>query len=378
MGCGGSKDAGAFESSQFLAKYDPNTEPALESVTVGKNVGLQQLELGPIIGEGAYSRVCHAKLKEGGIPIVLKVLRKHDMLKLKQVAKIASEKKVLGLMRHPLVARLLGTFQDNDRCYIMMPFVNGGELFEYLRGNKVLPEKQVAFYAASLTEGLMYIHSMKVMYRDMKAENILIDAEGNLRIVDFGFAKMVDGKTYTVCGSPEYVAPEIIGQMGYAYSCDWWALGVLTYKMAAGKFPFPLRAKGDTWNAQALSEQLMTAVVYPDSVPAGTVAYLKRLLVSEVPKRMGCSSNVLTTAKELELKKHPYFAANGVDFAKLVQFTHEVPYKPEVKDPNDTSLFKYDPNKDDKIARVTLSGLTVSICDQEEFVDFGPMCEEEG
>ena len=128
----------------------------------------------------------------------------------------------------------LSFFQDRTRLYLLIEYVPGGELFSYLRGEGRLPDATAKFYAAEIVLAFAHLHLTNIAYRDLKPENLLITASGHLKITDFGFAKIVEDRTWTLCGTPEYLAPEIIQSKGHNKSVDWWALGVLIYEMLAG------------------------------------------------------------------------------------------------------------------------------------------------
>lgn len=162
------------------------------------------------------------------------MLKKSEVVRLKQVEHVKSEKDILKRIQHPFIVNLFATFQDNRRLFMVMEFVHGGELFSYLRRETKLDNAGGRFYASEITVALQYLHSMDIVYRDLKPENLLIDGEGHVKITDFGFAKVVLDRTWTVCGTPEYLAPEVIQSKGHGKSVDWWALGILIFEMLAG------------------------------------------------------------------------------------------------------------------------------------------------
>jgi len=215
----------------------------------------------------------------------LKVLRKVDVIKLKQVEHVRNERNVLAAVAgHPFITRLIASFSDETSLYMLLDYTPGGEIFSYLRRARRFPLATVQFYAAEITLILSYLHDVQhVAYRDLKPENILLDAEGHLKLVDFGFAKYLPpspdpsqpptvlpenivpngtiptcnerpldpnvpqapahgahgaGVTYTLCGTPEYLAPEVIRNSGHGTAVDWWALGILVYEMLIGQPPF--------------------------------------------------------------------------------------------------------------------------------------------
>lgn len=168
----------------------------------------------------------------------MKLLSKKDIVKYKQIAHVLNEKQVLFSCRFPLLLGLVFSRKDNDFLYLGLPFVNGGELFTYHRKVKKFNEDVAKFYGSQVFLGLDYLHNVDLLYRDLKPENILLTAKGYIKIADFGFAKRVEGRTLTLCGTPEYLAPEIVQSKPYASSVDWWAYGVLIFEFVAGYSPF--------------------------------------------------------------------------------------------------------------------------------------------
>lgn len=177
----------------------------------------------------------------------LKILRKAEVIKLKQIDHVRHERQILGdVAGYPFITELIASFSDHDSLYMLLDYVPGGELFSYLRRHRRFPEEWAQFYAAEIVLVLEYLHEHQggVAYRDLKPENLLLDAQGHVKLVDFGFAKRLGHKndrpveTYTLCGTPEYLAPEVIQNKGHTTAVDWWALGILIYEFLTGYPPF--------------------------------------------------------------------------------------------------------------------------------------------
>jgi len=170
------------------------------------------------------------------------------VIKLKQIDHVRDERQLLSdVTGHPFITNMLASFSDRDFLYLLLDYIPGGELFTYLRKYRRFSEDMARFYAAEIVLVLEYLHEQQggIAYRDMKPENLLLDAEGHIRLVDFGFAKRLGYKddehpveTYTLCGTPEYLAPEVIQNKGHTTAVDWWALGILIYEFLTGYPPF--------------------------------------------------------------------------------------------------------------------------------------------
>jgi protein kinase A len=168
----------------------------------------------------------------------LKTMRKRQLIALKQVTHVMNEKKLLALCDHPFLINLVASFQDEIELYMVLELALGGELFSLLRDRMRFDEATARFYAACVVSAFIQMHDKKIAYRDLKPENLLLDKGGYIKICDFGFAKIVEDRTFTLCGTPEYLAPEIIASVGHGLPVDWWAMGILIYEMLCGDPPF--------------------------------------------------------------------------------------------------------------------------------------------
>ncbi|CAE8637940.1 unnamed protein product, partial [Polarella glacialis] len=212
----------------------------LKALSKGKLWVFHDFDLRATVGTGTFGRVRVVKIKGSSdrTPFALKILKKSEVIRLKQVEHVKAEKQILAMIEHPFIVNLLTTFQDEKRLFMLLEYVNGGELFSYLRKQGRLTNEHARFYAAEIILAVGYLHTLHIVYRDLKPENLLIDCEGHMKITDFGFAKVVEDRTWTLCGTPEYLAPEIIQSKGHGKAVDWWALGILLFEMLAGYPPF--------------------------------------------------------------------------------------------------------------------------------------------
>ncbi|ORY46367.1 Pkinase-domain-containing protein, partial [Rhizoclosmatium globosum] len=288
------------------------------------------LKLVRTVGTGSFGRVHLAHHVASNTYVALKVLRKHDVVKLKQVEHTLDEKRILEALSNgcPFLVHLYGSFMDNEHLYLVLEYIQGGELFTYLRNMDKLDNEAAKFYAAEVVLAFEYLHSADVVYRDLKPENLLIDTNGHIRVTDFGFAKHLNGNlTHTLCGTPDYLAPEVIQSRGYGKAVDWWALGILIYEMIAGHPPFfdddPFR----------LYEKIVACrLAFPPFMHPLAKDLIRRLLTPDLSRRYG---NLRDGA--LDIKLHPWF--QGVDWDAMWELKVEAPYIPDVKGDHDTSHF---------------------------------------
>ena len=202
----------------------PPTFSQLKALVDGRKFTFNDFDLKATVGTGTFGRVRVVKIKGATdrSPLALKILKKIEIIRLKQVEHVKAEKQILEMIANPFIVGLLQTFHDEKRVFMLMEYVNGGELFSYLRREGRLPNDHARFYSGEVALAFQYLHSMNIVYRDLKPENLLIDCHGHMKITDFGFAKIVEDRTWTLCGTPEYLAPEIIQSRGHGKSVDWY------------------------------------------------------------------------------------------------------------------------------------------------------------
>jgi len=288
------------------------------------------------LGTGSFGRVHLVRSRHNSRFYAIKVLKKEQVVRMKQVEHTNSERAVLEIVRHPFLVNLWGTFSDPTFLYMVMDFVPGGELFTLLRKSQRFPHPVAKFYAAEVALAIDYLHQNGFIYRDLKPENILLGADGHLKLTDFGFAKYVPDVTWTLCGTPDYLAPEIVSSKGYNKSVDWWALGVLLFEMLAGHPPFYT----EDGNPIKLYEKIIACKVrYPSYFEVGVKDLLKSLLTADLTKRFG---NLHQGSKDIF--GHLWFAE--VDWDRLFRREIPAPYLPTVAADGDASQFERYPEND--------------------------------
>ena len=283
---------------------------------------------------GSFGRVRLGKEKSTGLYFALKILKKAEILRLKQVDHVMSELTILRQINQPFVVNMHGYTQDNRYLYIVLEYVPGGELFTYLRNVGKLDSDHSRFYAAQITSIFEYLHAKNIIYRDLKPENLLIAADGYLRLTDFGFAKMVEGRTYTLCGTPEYLAPEILLNKGHGKPVDWWTLGIIIYEMLAGIDPF-----SDEDPMSIYQKILKGKIKFPRHFDRNAKSLVKHLLVADLSKRYGNLRGGVG-----DIKNHRWF--NGLDWVRLLTKQLPATYRPTVRSASDTSNFNSYPDSD--------------------------------
>ncbi|KAI1103801.1 Pkinase-domain-containing protein [Jackrogersella minutella] len=311
--------------------------PSEVRVTKGK-YSLGDFDLLRTLGTGSFGRVHLVQSKHNQRFYAVKVLKKNQVVKMKQVEHTNDERRMLGEVKHPFLITLWGTFQDPRNLYMVMDFVEGGELFSLLRKSGRFPNPVAKFYAAEVTLALEYLHSKNIIYRDLKPENLLLDRHGHLKITDFGFAKRVPDKTWTLCGTPDYLAPEVVSNKGYNKSVDWWSLGILIYEMLCGYTPF-----WDSGSPMKIYENILRGKVkYPAYVHPDAQNLLELLITQDLTKRLG---NLYGGSQDV--KDHPWFSE--VTWDRLSRKDIDAPYTPPVKaGAGDASQFDRYPEETEK------------------------------
>ncbi|KAA0192638.1 cAMP-dependent protein kinase catalytic subunit alpha [Fasciolopsis buskii] len=315
---------------EFLEREKPIFDQKFEH-PAQNNACLDDFDRLKTLGTGSFGRVMLVRHKKNRNYYAMKILEKQKVVKLKQVEHTLNEKTILQAINFPFLVSMEFSFKDNTNLYMVLDFVAGGEMFSYLRRVQKFNEDDARFYASQVVLAFEYLHFFDLVYRDLKPENLLIDGNGYLKVTDFGFAKRIKGRTWTLCGTPEYLAPEIILSKGYNKAVDWWALGILIYEMACGYPPFfadqPIQ----------IYEKIVAGKVrFPGHVSSELKNLLKQLLQTDLTKRFGNLKNGVN-----DIKCHKWF--RPINWVQVYRKELTAPYIPPCKGPGDASNFdEYD------------------------------------
>ncbi|XP_059870014.1 serine/threonine-protein kinase N3 isoform X4 [Delphinus delphis] len=314
---------------------EPRTrlEPSLPASATRKPPRLQDFRCLAVLGRGHFGKVLLVQFKGTGQYYAIKALKKQEVLSRDEIESLYCEKRILeavGRMGHPFLLSLLACFHTSSHACFVTEFVPGGDLMMQIHED-VFPEPQARFYLACVVLGLQFLHEQKIIYRDLKLDNLLLDAQGFLKIADFGLCKEGIGfgdRTSTFCGTPEFLAPEVLTQEAYTRAVDWWGLGVLLYEMLVGECPFP----GDT------EEEVFDCIVnaeapYPRFLSVQGLELIQKLLQKCPEKRLGAGERDAE-----EIKTQPFFRTT--DWQALLARAVRPPFVPTLCGPTDLRYFE--------------------------------------
>ncbi|KAF1538008.1 cGMP-dependent protein kinase 2, partial [Eudyptes schlegeli] len=312
-------------------------EVSLEMVELKEKVAqfpsspFQNLEVVTTLGVGGFGRVELVKVKNENMAFAMKCIKKKHVVDTKQQEHIYSEKKILEQICSPFIVKLYRTFKDSKYVYMLLEACLGGELWSLLRDRGSFDEATTKFCVGCVTEAFDYLHHTGIIYRDLKPENLILDAEGYIKLVDFGFAKKIGSgqKTWTFCGTPEYVAPEVILSKGHDFSVDFWSLGILVYELLTGSPPFSGADQMMTYN---LILKGIEKLDFPKIITRRPEDLIRRLCRQNPTERLGNLRNGIN-----DIKKHRWLSSFNWDGLKVRKLTS--PLKRELSGPTDYSYF---------------------------------------
>lgn len=292
-----------------------------------RSILFEDLEHIATLGRGSFGHVTLVKHRTSGITYALKAVSKAQILETSQEEHIMSEKKIMATVHHPFYVNLITTFNSKNQLFFLLEPSLGGELFTVLRKHRFFHENTAKFFAAHIVLGFECMHAKNYVYRDLKPENLLLGTDGYLKITDFGFAKKIRGRCWTLCGTPEYLAPEIVSNKGHGKGVDWWTLGILIYEMLASFTPF----FHDDY-MKMYTKIAKGRFKCPSHLTKHARDIIKDFLQVVPTRRLG----VVKGGAKL-IKKHKWFS--GFDWDALLAKQLPAPIIPTVRNPFDTSNF---------------------------------------
>ena len=283
-----------------------------------------------LLGRGSYGQVCLVRLKLNNKLYAMKVLDKALLKSKHQELHTKAERDLMVKINCPFIVNIKSAFQDEKYLYIISDFMQGGDLYYHLHQNRVLDFERAQFYISQIVLALEYLHKNNMIYRDLKPENILLDEKGNLKLTDFGLSKMLNSskeKAFTICGTIQYIAPEMLMNKGYDKTIDWWSLGCLIYEIFVGKFPFSIRS-----NTKINIELYQKKLQYPRHMDEDAKDLINHLLIIDPKKRLGYGKD-----GSERIKNHIFF--EGIDWDDIWNKRIVPPFEPELKDELDLKYF---------------------------------------
>ncbi|XP_035260079.1 serine/threonine-protein kinase N1 isoform X1 [Anguilla anguilla] len=324
---------------------------------------LQDFRLIAVLGRGHFGKVLLSEYKKTGSMYAIKALKKGDIVARDEVESLMCEKRIFETVnssRHPFLVNLFACFQTPEHVCFVMEYTAGGDLMMHIHSD-VFTEPRAVFYSACVVLGLQFLHDHKIVYRDLKLDNLLLDTDGYVKIADFGLCKEGMGygdRTSTFCGTPEFLAPEVLTDTSYTRAVDWWGLGVLVYEMLVGESPFPGDDEEEVFDSIVNDE-----VRYPRFLSTEAIGIMRRLLRRNPERRLGSSE------KDAEdVKKQPFF--RGVDWETLLQRKLPPPFVPSIGDKEDVSNFDEEFTAEAPALTPPREPRTLSRKDQDCFRDF--------
>uniref|UniRef100_A0A665WLB8 protein kinase C n=1 Tax=Echeneis naucrates TaxID=173247 RepID=A0A665WLB8_ECHNA len=331
-------------------------------VSEGKR-GMKDFKLIAVLGRGHFGKVLLSEYKQTSSLYAIKALKKGDIVARDEVESLMCEKRIFETVNgshHPFLVNLFACFQTPEHVCFVMEYTAGGDLMMHIHAD-VFSEPRAVFYSACVVLGLQFLHDHKIVYRDLKLDNLLLDTEGFVKIADFGLCKEGMGfgdRTSTFCGTPEFLAPEVLTDTSYTRAVDWWGLGVLIYEMLVGESPFPGDDEEEVFDSIVNDE-----VRYPRFLSTEAIGIMRRLLRRNPERRLGSGE------KDAEdVKKQPFFRT--MDWEALLQRKVLPPFVPTIGDKEDVSNFDTEFTAEPPALTPPRERRTLSCREQDYFKDF--------
>ncbi|XP_062243988.1 serine/threonine-protein kinase N1 isoform X2 [Platichthys flesus] len=341
----------------------PVRTPTVSSKHRKGPLSLQDFRLIAVLGRGHFGKVLLSEYKKTGKMFAIKALKKGDIVSRDEVESLMCEKRIfetVNMSHHPFLVNLFACFQTSEHVCFVMEYTAGGDLMMHIHTD-VFTEPRAVFYAACVVLGLQFLHDNKIVYRDLKLDNLLLDTDGYVKIADFGLCKEGMGygdRTSTFCGTPEFLAPEVLTDTSYTRAVDWWGLGVLIYEMLVGESPFPGDDEEEVFDSIVNDE-----VRYPRFLSTEAIGIMRRLLRRNPERRLGSGEKDAE-----EVKKQPFF--RNVDWEALLQRKVPPPFMPSIRSKEDVSNFDEEFTTELPTLTPPREPRVLSRKDQESFQDF--------
>uniref|UniRef100_A0A7N6FKQ6 protein kinase C n=1 Tax=Anabas testudineus TaxID=64144 RepID=A0A7N6FKQ6_ANATE len=337
--------------------------PFLLSCSKEEGLKMEDFNCMSVLGRGHFGKVLLAEHKKSGKLYAIKALKKGDIVTRDEVDSLMCEKRifeVINTSRHPFLVNLYGCFQTADHVCFVMAYSPGGDLMTHIH-TSIFNEKQARFYSSCVLLGLEFLHQNKIVYRDLKLDNLLMDADGFVRIADFGLCKEGMGhgdRTSTFCGTPEFLAPEVLTDSNYTRSVDWWGLGVLIFEMLVGESPFPGDDEEEVFDSIVNDE-----VCYPRFLSPESLSLIQQLLQKNPETRLGAGRE-----DALEIKRQKFF--QGMDWDALLAKKMKPPFLPVIRAPQDVSNFDEEFTRLKPVLTLPRTPCILTAEQQDIFADF--------
>uniref|UniRef100_A0A5K3F749 Non-specific serine/threonine protein kinase n=1 Tax=Mesocestoides corti TaxID=53468 RepID=A0A5K3F749_MESCO len=330
-------EAGVFVEARSTREsvgsdYEEPIIPPQRTAIPAQQLTLEDFRFVAVLGRGHFGKVLLAESRKTKKYYALKTLKKAEILFRNEIDSLTSEKRIFQTIteaRHPFLVNLVACFQSPEHVVFVMDYAPGGDLMLHIQ-ESVFSEYRAAFYAGCVVLGLEFLHSKQIIYRDLKLDNLLMDTEGYVKLADFGLCKEGMGpedKTSTFCGTPEFLAPEVLTEPSYTRAVDWWGLGVLIYEMLVGECPFPGNSEDEIFESITNRD-----VRYPVRLGMEATLIMRRLLRRNVALRLGASAK-----DAAEVKEQLFFKC--INFEDLLQRKVKPPFVPKISAAEDVSNF---------------------------------------
>ena len=334
------------------------------------NIKLTYNDFQPIklLGRGSFGEVILVRLKSTKKVYAMKILDKKILKMKKQQNHTKTERDLMVKINNPFIVNIKSAFQDDTNLYLVSEFMQGGDMFFHMHDGQIVifSHDKTRFYILELVLALESLHKNNMVYRDLKPENILLDSKGHVKLTDFGLSKILedeDDKAFTLCGTPQYLAPEVLLKKGYDKMVDWWSLGCVLYEMLMGRLPFAI--KRGMINLKIYEKK----IDFPRKISNEARDLIEKFLVVNPTERLGYGPNGTD-----DIKNHPFF--NGVDWDLAIQKKYKPPFIPKLK--NDVDLRYFDNCFTDEPIGGTKRKITIRDRDREpsnEYKGFTYMAE---